>query len=56
MGLEFVCSDGKAVAVKWTPAPTQRLRTEIPETVSANGSVYEVEILTRSLTHRRLSL
>ena len=49
MGLQCACSDGKAVAVKWTPALAQRSKAEIPETVTANRRTYVVEILKHGL-------
>ena len=49
VGLEFVCAGGKAVAVKWTPDPAPNSRTEVPESVAANGCRYDVELLTRGL-------
>ena len=49
IGLEFACSNQKAVAVKWSPTLAQRSRAEIPETVVADGRGHEVEILIQGL-------
>ena len=54
MGLEFACSDKKAVAVKWTPAVDQGPKAEIPEAVLVNGHRYDVELLTRGLFEKSM--
>ena len=49
MGIECVCSAGRAIAVKWAPDLAQGTKVEVPGSVFANERKYKVELLTRGI-------